>query len=55
VLEYRLISKKGEGAFSEVIKAQSIKTGKYCAIKCMKSHFESIEQVVTLANYLGVG
>lgn len=44
-LEYRLISKKGEGTFSEVLKAQSIKTGKYVAIKCMKSHFDSIEQV----------
>ena len=43
--EYRLISKKGEGTFSEVLKAQSIKTGKYVAIKCMKNHFETIEQV----------
>ena len=43
--KYRLISKKGEGTFSEVLKAQSIKTGKYVAIKCMKNHFESIEQV----------
>lgn len=25
--------------------AQSLKTGNYVAIKCMKSHFESIEQV----------
>ena len=41
-VEYRLISKKGEGTFSEVLKAQSIKTGKYVAIKCMKSHFDSI-------------
>ena len=40
-----MISKKGEGTFSEVLKAQSIKTGKYVAIKCMKSHFDSIEQV----------
>jgi serine/threonine protein kinase len=31
--KYRLISKKGEGTFSEVLKAQSIKTGKYVAIK----------------------
>ena len=43
--KYRLISKKGEGTFSEVLKAQSIKTGKYVAIKCMKAHFESIDQV----------
>ncbi|CAE7280109.1 MOK [Symbiodinium microadriaticum] len=32
--KYRLISKKGEGTFSEVLKAQSIKSGKHVAIKC---------------------
>ena len=47
-LEYRLIAKKGEGTFSEVLKAQSIKTGKYVAIKCMKNHFDNIEQVNNL-------
>ena len=41
--KYRLISKKGEGTFSEVLKAQSIKTSKYGAIKCIKNHFDSIE------------
>ncbi|CAG9311959.1 LF4_2 [Blepharisma stoltei] len=46
--KYRLISKKGEGTFSEVLKAQSIKTGKYVAIKCMKNHFTSLEQVNNL-------
>ena len=46
--KYRLISKKGEGTFSEVLKAQSIKNGKYLAIKCMKNHFDSIEQVNNL-------
>jgi len=43
--QYKLISKKGEGTFSEVLKAQSIKTGNYVAIKCMKTHFNSVEQV----------
>lgn len=43
--EYRLIAKKGEGTFSEVLKAQCIKNGKYVAIKCMKNHFDSIDQV----------
>jgi renal tumor antigen len=43
--QYKLISRKGEGAFSEVLKAQSIKTGNYAAIKCMKTHFNSVEQV----------
>ena len=47
-IEYRLISKKGEGTFSEVLKAQSIKTSKYVAIKCMKNHFDTIEQVNNL-------
>eukprot|EP01017_Pseudomicrothorax_dubius_P040015 TRINITY_DN6212_c0_g1_i4.p1 TRINITY_DN6212_c0_g1~~TRINITY_DN6212_c0_g1_i4.p1 ORF type:complete len:172 (-),score=30.06 TRINITY_DN6212_c0_g1_i4:38-553(-) len=46
--KYRLIKKEGEGTFSEVIKAQSIKTSKYVAIKCMKNHFDSLEQVNNL-------
>jgi renal tumor antigen len=46
--KYRLIGKKGEGTFSEVLKAQSIKTGKYVAIKCMKNHFDSFDQVNNL-------
>lgn len=39
------MGKKGEGTFSEVLKAQDTKTGKYVAIKCMKNHFDSVEQV----------
>lgn len=46
--KYRLVSKKGEGTFSEVLKAQSIKSGKFVAIKCMKSNFDSIDQVNNL-------
>mmetsp|Transcript_178255 Transcript_178255/g.433682 ORF Transcript_178255/g.433682 Transcript_178255/m.433682 type:complete len:520 (-) Transcript_178255:94-1653(-) len=46
--KYRLISKEGEGTFSEVLKAQSIKSGKYTAIKCMKNRFDSIDQVNNL-------
>ena len=42
------MSKKGEGTFSEVLKAQCIKNGKYVAMKCMKSHFDSIDQVNNL-------
>ena len=44
LLEYKLISKIGEGTFSEVIKAQNIKTGKLVAIKCMKEKI-SIDKV----------
>jgi renal tumor antigen len=44
-LSYNVIGKKGEGTFSQVLKAQSTKTGKHVAIKCMKSVFDSIEQV----------
>ncbi|CAD8192598.1 unnamed protein product [Paramecium octaurelia] len=43
--QYKLVGKKGEGTFSEVIKSQSFKTGDYVAIKCMKNKFTSIEQV----------
>jgi renal tumor antigen len=43
--KYRLVAKKGEGTFSEVLKAQNIKDGRYHAIKCMKNRFESIDQV----------
>ena len=48
VNRYRLIGKKGEGTFSEVLKAQGIKNGKYVAIKCMKNHFDSLDQVNNL-------
>ena len=48
LIEYRLISKIGEGTFSEVLKAQRIQTGKFVAIKCMKNHFDTIEQVNNL-------
>ncbi|CAM6089758.1 unnamed protein product [Calypogeia fissa] len=43
-----MLAKKGEGTFSEVLKAQCIKTSKYVAIKCMKNSFDSIEQVTSL-------
>ncbi|KAG0582950.1 hypothetical protein KC19_3G097300 [Ceratodon purpureus] len=46
--KYRMLAKKGEGTFSEVLKAQCIKTSKYVAIKCMKSNFNSIDQVTSL-------
>lgn len=44
--KYRLVAKKGEGTFSEVLKAQNVNDGNYHAIKCMKNRFESIDQVI---------
>ena len=46
--KYRLISKKGEGTFAEVIKAQNTKTGTLHAIKCMKTCYKSADQVSSL-------
>lgn len=46
--KYKLLGRKGEGTFSEVLKAQSIKSGKFLAMKCMKHVFENIEQVNNL-------
>lgn len=43
--KYKLLGKKGEGTFSEVLKAQDIKSNKLVAIKCMRNHFDSVEQV----------
>ena len=43
--EYRVLRHLGEGTFSEVLKAESVKTRQEVAIKCMKSHFDKIEQV----------
>ena len=48
IAEYRLIRKLGEGTFSEVLKAQSVQTGQYVAIKCMKKKFDSLEKVKKL-------
>uniref|UniRef100_A0A7S1KT74 Protein kinase domain-containing protein n=1 Tax=Percolomonas cosmopolitus TaxID=63605 RepID=A0A7S1KT74_9EUKA len=44
-LSYNIIGKKGEGTFSQVLKAQHIKNNKLVAIKCMKNVFKDIEQV----------
>ena len=36
-----MIKKLGEGTFSEVFKAQVIKTGEFVAIKCMKKKYDN--------------
>jgi renal tumor antigen len=43
--QYRLDREKGNGTFSVVFEAQSIKTGQRVAIKCMKKKFESVDKV----------
>lgn len=45
MFRYKLLRKKGEGTFSEVLKAQNVETGSLHAIKCMKQTFSSLEQV----------
>jgi len=42
---YRILAKKGEGTFSEVMRALNLVTKKQFAIKCMKKEFVSINQV----------
>lgn len=46
--KYRVLGKKGEGTFSEVLKCQNEKTNEQFACKRMKQTFKSIEQVNNL-------
>jgi renal tumor antigen len=46
--KYKILSKKGVGTFSEVVKALCTRTGKLVAIKRMKSVFRTIEEVNNL-------
>lgn len=47
--------KLGEGTFSEVLKAESVKTKQKVAIKCMKSHFDNIEKVPNFEDNYFIG
>ncbi len=47
--KYRILGKKGEGTFSEVLRAVNLKTEKQVAIKCMKRKFCSIDEVNNLS------
>ncbi|XP_041703134.1 MAPK/MAK/MRK overlapping kinase-like isoform X2 [Coregonus clupeaformis] len=47
-VDYKIINKIGEGTFSEVVKAQSLKDGKYYACKTMKQSLSSLEQANNL-------
>ena len=40
-----MLSKKGEGTFSEVLKVEAVSSGHQYAVKCMKSLYPSIKQV----------
>ncbi|XP_031558432.1 MAPK/MAK/MRK overlapping kinase-like [Actinia tenebrosa] len=46
--KYRILGKKGEGTFSEVLKVQDIRNGTYFACKKIKQRYDSIEQVNNL-------
>jgi renal tumor antigen len=46
--KYRILGKKGEGTFSEVLKCQHIQDGSYYACKKMKQTYDSLEQVNNL-------
>ena len=43
-----MIKKLGEGSFSEVFKAQDIKTGEFVAMKCIKKRYSNKETVDSL-------
>lgn len=46
--KYRILGKKGEGTFSEVLKCQHVKDGTYYACKKMKQHYDGVDQVNNL-------
>ena len=46
--QYRLEVKKGEGSFSEVFMAQSLRNHKHYALKLIKKKYETIEKVKKL-------
>ena len=43
--KYKVVEKKGEGTFSEVVQVKHLHTGKYAAIKCMKAKYGNIDEV----------
>ena len=40
ILEYRVLGKKGEGTFSEVLKCQNVRDGTFWAAKKMKQLYK---------------
>lgn len=51
---YQILGRKGEGAFSEVLKAQNKMTQQFVAIKCMKKRFKSMDQVNRLREVMSI-
>ena len=43
-----MIKKLGEGTFSEVFKAQVVKTGEFVAVKFMKKKYTNVETISSL-------
>lgn len=46
--KYKLLSKQGEGTFSEVVKVQHKVSGNFSAIKCMKAKYDTLDDVNNL-------
>ncbi len=40
IIEYRILGKKGEGTFSEVLKCQNVRDGTFWAAKKMKQLYK---------------
>lgn len=51
---FQILGRKGEGTFSEVLKAEDKTTGQLVAIKCMKKRFKSMAQVNKLREILSI-
>ena len=50
--DFRIVSKLGEGAFSEVYKVRSNRDGNFYAVKRLKKRYRSIEEVNRLPEVL---
>ena len=44
-LDYQILKKLGEGTFSEVFQAKSLKTGELVAIKLMKEYYKEESEI----------
>lgn len=44
-VEYRILGKKGEGTFSEVLKCQNVRDGTFWAAKKMKQLYKNMDEI----------